>query len=403
MQLVQKKFATDFIWSIAALVTMNGVLQLFVYPLLNRQLGQAAFGNVLYVLGIVAVFAPSVGLAANNIRLVESRERQVLNGDSLLAMLPLLAVSGIIFFAVCNGYFVGVSDYIMAALLIVLTTLRYYGDVEYRMTLNYKGYFVYYLVLSFGFVIGALLYPLTKSWLLCFLLGEATVWLLLVVKGHIYKPLKKSENTVAVSRKVLVLAASYLLVNMVLNLDRVLLQHLIDSSTVTVYYVASLLGKTAALLVGPLNGVVIGHLTKGKTKPITKKSFAIVSGAVLLVGAVLFAGISIVMPLFVKLLYPDIYLDVFSVSTLANLSQIICFASSLLLTIMLTFCSERWQFAIQLVYAVIFLGLSVLFTNSNGLQGFVIASLAANTLRLVFTVGAGLAILVKKEKTQAKE
>ncbi|MBR2957421.1 MAG: hypothetical protein IKC20_04150 [Clostridia bacterium] len=403
MQKMQKKFATDFIWSIAALVTMNGVLQLFVYPLLNRQLGQAAFGNVLYVLGIVAVFAPSVGLAANNIRLVESRERQVLNGDSLLAMLPLLAVSGIIFFAVCNGYFVGVSDYIMAALLIVLTTLRYYGDVEYRMTLNYKGYFVYYLVLSFGFVIGALLYPLTKSWLLCFLLGEATVWLLLVVKGHIYKPLKKSENTVAVSRKVLVLAASYLLVNMVLNLDRVLLQHLIDSSTVTVYYVASLLGKTAALLVGPLNGVVIGHLTKGKTKPITKKSFAIVSGAVLLVGAVLFAGISIVMPLFVKLLYPDIYLDVFSVSTLANLSQIICFASSLLLTIMLTFCSERWQFAIQLVYAVIFLGLSVLFTNSNGLQGFVIASLAANTLRLVFTVGAGLAILVKKEKTQAKE
>lgn len=399
---MQKKFATDFIWSIAALVTMNGVLQLFVYPLLNRQLGEAAFGNVLYVLGIVAVFAPSVGLAANNIRLVESRERQVLNGDSLLAMLPLLAVSGIIFFAVCNGYFGGVSDYIMAALLIVLTTLRYYGDVEYRMTLNYKGYFVYYLVLSFGYIAGVLLYPLTKSWLLCFLLGEAAVWLLLVVKGHIYKPLKRSENTPAVSKKVLVLAASYLLVNMVLNLDRVLLQHLIDSSTVTVYYVASLLGKTAALLVGPLNGVVIGHLTKGKTKPITKKSFSLVSGAVLLVGAVLFAGISIVMPVFVKLLYPDIYLDVLSVSTLANLSQIICFASSLLLTIMLTFCSERWQFAIQLVYAVVFLGLSVLFTNKNGLQGFVTASLVANTLRLVFTVGAGLLILVKKEKTEAK-
>lgn len=402
MQKMQKKFATDFIWSIAALVTMNGVLQIFVYPLLNRQLGEAAFGNVLYVLGIVAIFAPSVGLAANNIRLVESRERQVSNGDSLLAMLPLLAVSGIIFFAVCNGYFVGVFDYIMAALLIVLTTLRYYGDVEYRMTLNYKGYFVYYLVLSLGYIIGVLPYPLTKSWLLCFLLGEAAVWLLLVVKGHIYKPLKRSENTFVVSKKVLVLAASYLLVNMVLNLDRVLLQHLIDSSTVTVYYVASLLGKTAALLVGPLNGVVIGHLTKGKTKPITKKSFTLVSLAVLLVGAVLFAGISIVLPVFVKLLYPDIYISVLSVSTLANLSQIICFASSLLLTIMLTFCSERWQLVIQLIYAIVFLGLSVLFTNSNGLQGFVTASLAANTLRLVFTVGAGLAILIKKEKTEAK-
>ena len=402
MQKVQKKFATDFIWSIAALVTMNGVLQLFVYPFLNRQLGEAEFGNVLYVLGIVAVFAPSVGLAANNIRLVESREKRVLNADLLLAMLPLLAVSGIVFFAVCNGYFSSASDYVFAALLIVLTTLRYYGDVEYRMTLNYKGYFVYYLVLSLGYIIGALLYPLTKSWMLCFLLGEAAVWLLLLTKGHIYKPLKKSENTFAVSRKVLTLAASYLLVNMVLNLDRVLLQHLIDSSTVTVYYVASLLGKTAALLVGPLNGVVIGYLTKGKTKPITKKSFALVSLAVLLVGTVLFAGITVVMPLFVKLLYPDIYSDVLSVSTLANLSQIICFASSLLLTIMLTFCSERWQLAIQIVYAALFLILSISFTNSGGLQGFVTANLAANSLRLAFTVGAGLAILIKKQKTEAK-
>ena len=402
MQKVQKKFATDFIWSIAALVTMNGVLQLFVYPLLNRQLGEAEFGNVLYVLGIVAVFAPSVGLAANNIRLVESREKKVLNGDSLLAMLPLLAVSAIVFFAVCNGYFSSASDYVFAALLTVLTPLRYYGDVEYRMTLNYKGYFVYYLVLSLGYVAGALLYPLTKSWILCFLLGEASVWLLLLTKGHIYKPLKKSENTLTVSKKVLTLAASYLLVNMVLNLDRVLLQHLIDSSTVTVYYVASLLGKTAALLVGPLNGVVIGYLTKGKTKPITKKSFSFVSLAVFLVGAVLFAGISIVMPIFVKLLYPDIYNSVLSVSALANLSQIICFASSLLLTVMLTFCSEKWQFAIQLVYAILFLILSISFTASDGLQGFVTASLVANSLRLVFTVGAGLAILIKKEKTEAK-
>lgn len=399
---MQKKFATDFIWSIAALVTMNGVLQLLVYPLLNRQVGEAAFGNILYVLGILAVFAPSVGLAANNIRLVESRSKKILNADALLSMMPLLAVSGAVFFAVCRGYLSGIADFIMAALLLVLTTLRYYGDVEYRMTLNYKGYFIYYAVLSLGYVIGALLYPLTKSWILCFLLGEAAVWLLLVVRGHVYRPLTKSENAGVISKKVFTLALSYLLYNMVLNLDRVLLQHLIDSSTVTVYYVASLLGKTAALLVGPLNGVVIGYLTKGKTKPITKKSFAVVFAAISAAGAVLFAAITVVMPIFVKLLYPDIYENVLSVSTLANLSQIICFASSLLLTIMLTFCSEKWQLAIQSVYAVLFLVLSVYMTNQNGLQGFVSASLAANILRLVFTASIGIVILSRKEKTEAK-
>ncbi len=395
---VQKKFATDFIWSIAALVTMNGVLQVLVYPLLNRQMGEAAFGNVLYVLGILAVIAPSVGLAANNIRLVEGRDKTVLNADLILAMLPQLVVLGIVFFAVCKGYLVGAVDFIMAALLVVLTTLRYYGDVEYRMTLNYKGYFIYYLVLSIGYTAGALLYPLTKSWILCFLLGEAAVWLLLVLKGHVYKPLLKSENTVHISKKVLTLAVSYLLLNAVLNLDRVLLQHLIDSSTVTVYYVASLLGKTAALLVGPLNGVVIGYLTKGKTKPITQKSFLLVSGGILAAGAVLYLGITVVMPIFVKLLYPEIHTEVMAVSALANLSQIICFASSLLLTIMLTFCSEKWQLAIQVLYAVSFLGLALFMTKQNGVQGFVLASLAANTLRFVFTAVTGIAVLIKKTK-----
>ncbi|MBR6619619.1 MAG: hypothetical protein IKK85_04690 [Clostridia bacterium] len=395
---VQKKFATDFIWSIAALVTMNGVLQVLVYPLLNRQMGEAAFGNVLYVLGILAVIAPSVGLAANNIRLVEGRDKTVLNADLILAMLPQLVVLGIAFFAVCKGYLVGAVDFIMAALLVVLTTLRYYGDVEYRMTLNYKGYFIYYLVLSIGYTAGALLYPLTKSWILCFLLGEAAVWLLLVLKGHVYKPLLKSENTVHISKKVLTLAVSYLLLNAVLNLDRVLLQHLIDSSTVTVYYVASLLGKTAALLVGPLNGVVIGYLTKGKTKPITQKSFLLVSGGILAAGAVLYLGITVVMPIFVKLLYPEIHTEVMAVSALANLSQIICFASSLLLTIMLTFCSEKWQLAIQVLYAVSFLGLALFMTKQNGVQGFVLASLAANTLRFVFTAVTGIAVLIKKTK-----
>lgn len=395
---MQKKFATDFIWSIAALVTMNGVLQVLVYPLLNRHMGEAQFGNVLYVLGIIAVIAPSVGLAANNIRLVESRSKTILNADALLAMVPQLAVLGVVFFAVCKGYLNGIADFVMAALLVVLTTLRYYGDVEYRMTLNYKGYFIYYLVLSFGYIIGTLVYPFTKSWILCFLLGEAAVWLLLVVRGHVYRPLKKSENCAAMSKRTLTLALSYLLCNMVLNLDRMLLQNLIDSSTVTVYYVASLLGKTAALLVGPLNGVVIGHLTKSNTKQINIKSFAAVSGLIIGVGAVLFFGIAVVTPFFVKILYPDIFDRVTAIAPLANLSQIVCFASSLLLTIMLTFCSEKWQLVIQAFYAVAFLSLSLVLTEQNGLQGFVAASLTANIMRIIVTAAIGFALLLRKKR-----
>lgn len=395
----KKKFAVDVIWSVAALCVMNGVLQLIIYPSLNRSMGEAQFGNVLYVLGILAVFAPTVGLAANNIYLVERRTRDVKNGDLLLSMLPQVAVCCMVFLALCRGSLTGAGDCVAAAALLLMTTLRYFGDVEYRMTLNYRGYLAYYSVISLGYLTGLLLYPVTHSWLLTMLLGEAAAWVLLLVRGHVYRPIEKTEHFREVNRKVLALACSYLLYNAVVNLDRVLLQYLIDSTTVTVYYVASLLGKTTALLVGPLNGVLIGHLTQKGSAALSRKRYAAIAGCFLIVGMALYGAMTLVMPVFVHLLYPNIASEVLDIAWLANLSQIICFSSSLLLTIMLTFASTRWQLLIQSIYAIVFLALSLVMVRSGGVHGFVQASLIANAIRFCVTAAAGI-ILVRAPKDE---
>lgn len=47
--------------SVTALVVMNGVQQLLIYPYLTRQMGAAAFGDILVVLGIIAIIAPALG------------------------------------------------------------------------------------------------------------------------------------------------------------------------------------------------------------------------------------------------------------------------------------------------------------------------------------------------------
>lgn len=397
----KKKFATDVIWSILALVLMNGALQLIVYPVLNGHLGEAAFGEALYVLGILAVFAPTIGLATNNIRLVESRTAKVKNGDYLLAMLPQIVLFGGIFVLLCSRYLKDAAEYLLAFLLLMLTTLRYYGDVDYRMKLDYKGYFLYYCAITAGYTTGVWLYPITGSWMLCFLLGEAAAWILAVWRGSTYRPLERSEHFSNVNKKIITLAGSYLLYNAVLNLDRVLLQYLIDSSMVTVYYVASLLGKTMALLVGPLNGVLIGYLTRDNAVKINSKRYGSIAGIFLLVSAVLFGIILLVMPIFVRLLYPNIVEPVMEIAAIANLSQIVCFSSSLLLTIMLTFASTKWQLVIQVIYAGVFLGLSIFLTGMRGVHGFTMASLVANGLRFVLTTWIGL-VLLHLEKKRVK-
>lgn len=67
------------------------------------------------------------------------------------------------------------------------TIFRYYGDVEYRLNLNYKKYFYYYCVLTGGYIAGFGLYFLTKNWFLVFLAGEAAALVYLAATGTVFR------------------------------------------------------------------------------------------------------------------------------------------------------------------------------------------------------------------------
>lgn len=400
--LQKKKLLIDVFWSISALVLMNGVMQLFVYPQLNHRLGAERFGDVLYVMGVIAVFAPSVGSAVNNTRLVRRREYTVENGDALLSIGIMLIPSLAVFLWMTHGFFSTAGQWVAAVGLLLATALRYYGDAEFRMSLFYKGYFLYYCAISIGYIAGVGLYRLTDNWMLAFLPGELLCFLYVLWRGHIYRPLRRSENQWSFFRHAATLAVSYLFYNAVLNMDRVLLQGLMGGKSVTVFYVASLLGKTLALLVVPLNGIIIGYLTKG-TQKITRKAYLFTSVAVVVVGAVLYGAICVVMPWFARTFYRDVAEEILALAPLANLSQIACFSSSLLLTVMLTFCSERWQLLTQGSYVVVFLLLATLGANHSGIQGFVMGVLIANLLRLAFVCALGTAIAGRGADRQLNE
>ena len=59
-----------------------------------------------------------------------------------------------------------------------------------------------------------------------------------------------------------------LIAAVILNADRIILQAVDGGTSVTVFYAATLIGKMVSLISMPLNGVIIGHLSKynGKDK-----------------------------------------------------------------------------------------------------------------------------------------
>ena len=154
---------SNTMWTIMGLMLMNVVAQFIVYPIWAHVLGSEEYGNIIYILSIVNIFSISFGSSANYARMVESSKRSTQNGDYNL----FLVIGNIVtaFGVVLIVYITTASDSILELLLIAVLSCaimwRFYCDVEYRMNLDYKGYFVYYLVISIGYVLGTILFCFT--------------------------------------------------------------------------------------------------------------------------------------------------------------------------------------------------------------------------------------------------
>lgn len=378
-----KAFAGDMIYSMLALVALNGVIQLFVNPYLTKQMGAEGFGVILSIQSVVSIMASSFGSGANYSRMVVSAKKQDVKGDYniFLGIIALLSLVVTLVILVIFGQLNPVM-YLSSAVLMIASVLRYYDDVNYKLALNYKGYLGFYLVISAGYITGTLLYPLTHSWGIAIALGEVLATVYVVWHGNIFKkPLwEPSEKIGSTMSSVWALSLAYLLSAFIMNADRILVYMFVGSAEVTVFYTATLVGKIAAMVTSPLNGVIIGHLSKYEGG-LSKKMMAGISGALLVAGLAVM-GVSVAASyIFVRVMYPEVYEAAKPLFLIANAGQIFYFISESLMVIVLRFTGEKLQIALNITYAVAFFAMAVPGIIFWGLPGLAAAILIINIIR----------------------
>lgn len=162
-----KSLLSASVWNIAGMVTMNMAAQFVVYPAWNRALGSKRYGDILFLLSLMNIVAIPLGSGCNYARMrasaagpTRSTPYLVLLGAASLLPLPLGLLAAR--FAAVELTPAGWGFYI---LLICATMWRFYADVEYRLTLNYKGSFCYYIFISIGYL--AAIYFIIKPIVLC--------------------------------------------------------------------------------------------------------------------------------------------------------------------------------------------------------------------------------------------
>ena len=245
------------------LLWMNAVLQIVVTPLLNRLMGAEQLGNLLYITGLVAIICPSVGQALNTSRLVVRRDCEVTNGDYDWLLLIFGAIGSFVALVMSRNSITNMAMAVGVFIMFMLTVFRYYGDVEYRLNLNYRRYFIYYLLIGIGYLVGFVIYRITDRWLWIYLVGEVAALCYVAVTGSVFHKFFRRSRffSVALSRGFF-LMLSYLVTNTTLNIDRLVIRQVLGNEQVTWYYVTSLIGKTLVLLIAPINTIVISYLTK---------------------------------------------------------------------------------------------------------------------------------------------
>lgn len=394
----KKKLLSDLIYTMGASILMNGVLQLLIYPYINRSMGEEYLGNVVFYMSIVYIIGQAMGMSFCSNRLVLRNQCETSNGD-YNRLLAFLAPAGAIVGAVIFSFYVhSVPEILAFGLIVLFTVLRYYANVEYRLKLNYKKYFLYFVILTAGYGVGALIYAITGQWVFIFLTGEVIATIYMFAFGTIFKKEPPTENTGLIAKQIFFLLISYLVYEGITNADRMILKNLLDARAVALFYVVSMIGKTLQLFVGPINNIALSYMSADK-KQMTKEDFWRTTVLYIAVGAIFYLFCLVGTPLYVKLFYPNLYGELQGLNLAVNAGQVINFAASLILPSILASLGSKYHMMLQVLYAVVYLPLAILFTMRGGIWGFAAATLLANSLRLIELVAFGMYKLPGKKET----
>lgn len=390
-----KKYISDYIYSMGSMLIQQVVLQLIVYPLINYWHGEETLGNIVYYMSIVYIIAQTVGYSLSQTRLVVRRDYKTTNGDynSISVVLVFVAAS---LGSIIVSNRLSSTELIGYFLVLIVTTYRFYCTVEYRLKLNFKICLVFFLFISAGYLLGAVLYYFTNLWYLIFITGELAGVLYIMIKGSIFKPERRSKNTKKLTIAVLTLCASSVITYTIENLDRIILLNFIGPASVSTYYAVSLIGKTLLMFVAPINTITLSYISASE-KSQTKKEFLSACRIYIIVGISFYLMCLVGTPIFTKLFYPNIYSQIHGLNVIVNLAQIIGLVSSLPMVLILNSLGSKYHLGIHLIYALIYIPLAVIFTKLYGITGYAWASLIANSLKLAIVILIGT---LKMQKTE---
>lgn len=393
------KIVQDLLLNIMGSFILTGVSQLIVYPFLSDRLSVSHFGVILTLMGLANAIGTMFGASLNNTRLLnqyKDNSKTVGNYKYILKNTYIILIT----FGVISTIFfiknISILEFFIFIMIPVFIMLRSYLNVYYRIELKYNFIFLHMAITGVGYCIGILLYNVIKLWPIIFLCGEICAFIFAYYTTNFRKEkVIKTKEYEYIKKEYIQLTLSNSIGSIMTYLDRLIINPILGASNVSIYFIASIIGKTLGIVLQPLASIILSYISKEKDV-VGKRNFKIMLLMISIFGVSAYIISVLIAPSIIKVLYSDSFDLAVPYLNLANLSSIIMIMASLMQPISLKYCPLWWQMIIQGIYMCIYLILGILMMIDKELYGFCVASILANSIRLLLIIGVGYYYIFKK-------
>lgn len=388
-----KKIVGDVILNLIGSFFITGISQLIIYPILSQRMGENNFGSLLTLIGISNVIGVVLGNSLNNIKLLndDKYNDKGIHGDFkyLLKKSIIIAIVSMAIIVLIFNKQIEIFDSIILVFVTIFVIYRSYFNAYYRIKFQYSVILIQMIITGIGYLIGLIIFQIIRCWPIVFLTGEILCYIFgYYSTNYKFEKYNKTKFYNETKNQFIHLATSNLVVNLLLYADRLLINPILGASNVTIYYVASIVGKLFGIVLQPVSGVMLTYISK--VRHINKKKlFIIIVFTVIFCGIIGYITIISITPIIINIFYKNILENALKYSNIANLSVVFMIMGSLIQPFTLKFSPIKWQTIIQSIYGIVYLISSIILMKLWGLFGFCIASAFTNFIRLVLFIAVG--------------
>lgn len=388
----------DFVLNFAAVALPIAVLQLIVLPVVNSVIGSDSYGLAVSLIAVLNAVPVAMGNSLCNARLLLEGtylKRKVL-GDFNPLLLLICGVSFIVSF-VCSvvcGY--GWFDACMTGIAGVLMAAYNYQIVAYRLNLDYRGMLVSNALVAAAMLIGMALFLVSDRWQMVLIIGYAAGVAYIaektsVMDGGFGKTCLWSETCKAEGA----LLFSLVLSGLVNYGDRLVLLPLQGGSAVSIYYIASLVGKLLVMVVSPMSTVVLSYVIR--SSELKRRSSLKLLGISSVIGLAFWLLTIVLAPPILTFLYPNEAKWAVAFVPIVTGVSVLQAQCSLLNPTLMRFYSAKWQVFGNALALIVLLAGGLYLSDAFGLMGFCLACFISILSKLLLT--CALILLVKSSSS----